>query len=198
MAVSARSDSEAAISAILGPSRVWSRDEVMARPSPVPTTSGIYGWYFRAIPATVPTNKCVRSDAFTLLYVGIAPGFPGSKGNLRRRIRTHFRPRRRSTLRRDLGCLLESSLALQIELQSDGTSFYYGETELVLSEWMAANAFVAWAEHPEPWLVEKEIIQRTDLPLNINHNRRHPFCATLQALRKDARLRAKALAPAIS
>jgi hypothetical protein len=78
-----------------------------------------------------------------------------------------------------------------LALQSDGISFHYGESEEILSAWMYRNASVVWVEHPEPWRIEGEVIESLDLPLNINHNRSHPFCATLQALRDSARERAK-------
>lgn len=34
-------------------SRVFSRDEVLSRPSPVPAASGVYGWWFRDLPALI-------------------------------------------------------------------------------------------------------------------------------------------------
>jgi hypothetical protein len=83
-------------------------------------------------------------------------------------------------------------LGLRLALQSDGVSFHYGETEELLSAWMSDNAFVTWVERPRPWSIEREVIGGLSLPLNINHNRSHPYCATLQALRQDARARAKA------
>jgi GIY-YIG catalytic domain len=184
---------EAAISAVLSPRRLWSLEDVKTRPCPVPAEPGIYGWYFRSIPDDVPVRDCRRHGDRTLLYVGVAPAFVGSNGTLRSRIKTHFRPRGRSTLRRTLGCLLESSLSLRIAKQRGTSSFHYGDTEELITDWMATNAFVVWAECAEPWRLEAEVIAHEDLPLNINHNRRHPFCASLQALRDDARLRVRAL-----
>lgn len=63
-----------------------------------------------------------------------------------------------------------------------------------LDAWMADNAFVCWVEHPEPWLLEQELLLRHSLPLNIQDNRHHPFCATLSGLRQSAKLQARELA----
>jgi hypothetical protein len=178
---------------ILTPDRVWSRDEVRSRPCPVPRRSGLYGWYFNAVPPGVPTDGCNRFDGLTLLYAGIAPGFANSRGHLRKRIRTHYRSGGRSTLRRDLGLLLERELDLQVALQRDRVSFFYGETEDRLTEWMSENAFVVWHEHDEPWTIEREIMRLTSLPLNLHHNSLHPFYATLRAQRADCRRRAQLL-----
>ena len=158
----------------------------------MPAAAGVYGWYFREIPPGVPTRPCERRDGLTLLYVGISPSRAKSKGMLRKRIVTHYRPEGASTLRRTLGVLLEESLDLRLKLRPDGR-FNYGRTEEALSEWMSRNAYVVWAEHPEPWLVEPDLIASVDLPLNINENRQHPFCARLRALRASASARARLL-----
>lgn len=47
--------------------------------------------------------------------------------------------------------------------------------EQLLSSWMAANAFVCWTEHPEPWMLEEELIARYDLPRNLDQNQRNAF-----------------------
>jgi hypothetical protein len=58
---------------------------------------------------------------------------------------------------------------------------------------MGENAFVCWTTSPEPWLIEREAIRTVCLPLNIQHNRQHPFCATLTACRREAKRRADLL-----
>jgi hypothetical protein len=82
--------------AITDPVRLWSRDEMTARPCPVPATPGVYGWYFREIPPRVPVEGCVTHRGLTLLYVGISPRKPSKKGkasgnNLWKRLRGHLR-----------------------------------------------------------------------------------------------------------
>ena len=80
---------------------------------PVPRTSGVYVWYFRAIPATVPIADCVERYGGQLLYAGISPSSnrnPRTRQTLQARIRNHFMgDSSRSTLRRTLAVLLESA-----------------------------------------------------------------------------------------
>lgn len=65
--------------------------------------------------------------------------------------------------------------------------------EQTLSEWMGQNAFVCWVECSEPWSIEEQAIGSLVLPLNIDQNHRHCFCATLKKIRSAARDRAKLL-----
>jgi hypothetical protein len=58
---------------ITPPERLFSRAEVLQRPSPVPTSNGLYAWYFREVPPVIPTDGCLTVDGKTLLYLGIAP-----------------------------------------------------------------------------------------------------------------------------
>jgi hypothetical protein len=55
---------------------------------------------------------------------------------------------------------------------------------------MAENAFVCWTTATEPWLIEAEALKTVCLPLNIQHNRHHPFCAQLAACRREMKRRA--------
>ena len=43
--------------ALVRPDRVWSRAEVLGRPSPVPAVAATYAWYFNQLPATIDTTK---------------------------------------------------------------------------------------------------------------------------------------------
>ncbi len=182
------------------PTRLWSRAEVLSRPSPVPNEPGVYGWYFRSLPGDVPTDECITFADATLLYVGISPkappknGRPPSRQSLRRRIRYHFRGNAYgSTLRLTLGVLLSSALGIELRrVGSTGSRLTFTKTgEQRLSEWMGEHAGVTWVAHPEPWLLESETIDRLSLPLNLSQNSRHPFYATLSQLRRKARERAR-------
>jgi hypothetical protein len=72
------------------PDRVWSRAEVLGRPSPVPAVAGTYAWYFKQLPAAIDTTRCVSCrcvscrcvswSGLTLLYVGISPKAPPVSG----------------------------------------------------------------------------------------------------------------------
>ncbi|MFD3519467.1 GIY-YIG nuclease family protein [Streptomyces sp. NPDC058653] len=170
------------------PDHLWSAGEVLARPSPVPATAGVYGWYFDQSPYPgLPAEQ--------LLYVGIAPrrmATKASKQNLRTRVRYHFRGNAAgSTLRLSLGCLLGLELR---RVGSRGTRLTFGAAgEAELSRWMGEHARVCWLEHAEPWVAESDLISRLDLPLNLDQNRTHPFYGRLKGLRADAREKARAL-----
>ena len=188
------------IESLTQPSRIWS-SEACYKPSPIPATSGVYGWFFKEIPhPDIDLEGCVRFDDLTLLYVGIAPkkpsanGGPPSTGNLRKRIRYHYGGNASgSTLRTTLGCLLEPSLGTQLRRVGKKTTVNFGAAEDSLTGWMNKNAFVAWVEDAEPWLWEHEAIERLDLPLNLQHNAHNPFCFKLKLSRKLAKAKALAL-----
>lgn len=183
---------------LLAPSSLWSADEALALPCQIPNDSGIYAWYFKDVPPGVPTDKCHRFNGKTLLYVGIAPratpknGKPASSQRLRHRIRYHYQGNAEgSTLRLTLGCLLATSLEVQLHRVGSGTRLTFADGEAVLSRWMRENAFVTWHAHPQPWLAEKAIIERVCLPLNLDMNRAHPFHPLLSSLRREAKASAR-------
>lgn len=169
------------------PDRLWSAEEVLRRPSPVPAMAGVYGWHFEQAPH--PDLVAGR-----LLYVGIAPRYMANRTstqNLRKRVRYHFRGNAAgSTLRLTLGCLL----GLELRRVGSGKRMTFGkEGEAALSQWMAENARVCWIEHAEPWTMESELISQLDLPLNLDQNRRNAFHRKLKELRAQARQRAREL-----
>ena len=103
------------------PERLWSRSEVLAQPSPVPREPGLYAWYFKTIPPTVPTDTCNSIRGLTLLYCGISPKAPPKDGKkaseqtLWNRIRYHFNGNAESsTLRLTLGTLLAKTLGIEL------------------------------------------------------------------------------------
>lgn len=175
------------------PARLWARCEVLSRPSPVPATRGLYAWFFDNVPAVVPLSGVSTHQGLRLLYVDIAPSRPASSRTLRSRVRQHYRGNASaSTLRLTLGCLLGDQLGIQLRRTGSTGRLTFGKDgEEQLSEWMAANAFVCWVEHPRPWKVEREIIERLQPPLNIEENAEHPFCARLSALRSEMRKKAR-------
>ena len=67
---------------LLRPQRLWSTAEVLARPSAVPKTPGVYAWYFRNLDSVVPSLDCLASGELRLLYIGISPSAPPSNGKL--------------------------------------------------------------------------------------------------------------------
>jgi hypothetical protein len=182
------------------PTRLWSRAEVLVRPSPVPQRPGIYAWYFRNLSGCVDPTNCVSFKDSTLLYMGISPKEPSQNGErssrqtLRSRIRSHFRrDADASTLRLTLGCLLSQKLGIELRRvgAGDRTTFAIGEQKV--SSWMEENANVVWVECDEPWKVEREVIATLSLPLNLQHNQHHAFWTKLSLIRADARKMANAL-----
>lgn len=189
------------IDALIHPTRLFSRREVLAKDCPVPRKPGVYAWYFRQVPSGVPVNDCHRLAEGTLLYVGISPKRPPLNGGslssqrLFHRVRYHFQGNAEgSTLRLTLGCLLTDELGIQLRRVGSGmrlTFTMYGESRL--SEWMEENALVAWRPVTEPWLLEEELIRQYSLPLNLEHNESHPFHSRLRDIRRTCRDRARSL-----
>jgi hypothetical protein len=179
------------IATLVNPKLVFSRSAVLTKPCPVPQESGAYAWFFRDVPANVPTDGCVAKDGLTLLYVGISPdkvGKPNSKQNLRKRITNHFRGNAEgSTLRRSLGVLLTTESDFPLRRVGSGsrmTLTHLGEQWM--DEWMEATAFVCWVQHSAPWELEEELLSVLSLPLNIKGNKNHLFAQELSQLRKEA------------
>jgi hypothetical protein len=182
---------------LTNPTRLFSRSDVLTRPSPVPKDKGIYAWYFRNIPKNVPTDKClkIKQDDLTLLYVGISPRNKSSSQNLHKRISRHFSGNAKgSTLRLSLGVLLEKESTFPLRrVGASGTTKTFAHLgEQWLDNWMERNAFVCWVRHSKPWDIEANIFRELDLPLNIQHNRDHPFASELSQARCDASAQAKA------
>lgn len=185
---------------LLAPARLYSRDEVLSRPSPVPGEPGVYAWYFLTVPALVPCEHVHRHKGLALLYVGISPsrppanGKPASRQNLRKRLRYHYRGNAEgSTLRLTLGALLSSELGIGLVRVGSGNTRTFADGEHAISSWMALNAFVCWMPHPTPWVEEARLITELSLPLNLAGNLQHPFAATLSGIRSAAKARAQGL-----
>ncbi|WP_343299868.1 GIY-YIG nuclease family protein [Streptomyces sp. AM 2-1-1] len=172
---------------LVNPNRLWSAQEVLVRPSPLPAAAGVYGWHFKQPPRP-------DLDAGRLLYIGIAPRYMANRTstqNVRKRVRYHYRGNAAgSTLRLTLGCLLGHEL----RRVGSGKRMTFGKAgEAALSQWMADNARVCWTEQDEPWELESQLISQLDLPLNLDQNRHNAFHSRLKELRTQARQRAREL-----
>ena len=176
---------------LLQPAVVYSRAEVLARPSPVPNAGGLYAWYFDDPVPGVPSGGCHLTEHGTLLYVGISPGPPPRNGkapssqNLYKRVRYHYTGNAEgSTLRLTLGCHLADTLGIELRRVGSGTRLTFTPSgEAALSEWMARHARVAVLEHSAPWEVEPALISAVSVPLNIDHNSANPYYLINRALR---------------
>jgi hypothetical protein len=175
----------ATIQALLTPSKLWSRSEALARPSPIPSESGVYAWFFRNLPPSVPRNYAPRFNGLHLLYVGISPAHDGSSNNLRKRIRAHFKGNASSsTLRLTLGCLLHRELGLRLRPTGTTGRLTYADGEATLSEWLEDNALLTWVRCLRPWTFERKIIHEISPLLNLQHNESSPFHAWLSEIRR--------------
>lgn len=185
------------------PETLWTLKDL--RKSPPPEQPGLYGWYFKEIPAPLTKRKfrhrgkCrVRArrwlfQKWTLLYIGRA-----ETSLCERIVDEHFtgvsvRGKAMSTLRFSLGCLLAKTDPRIGLVRYDSDQYGWGcDGEQVLSDWMARNCRVAWYEasayDPAERLAVEEAecqaIETYDVALNIAHNREHPFCETLKGLRE--------------
>lgn len=178
----------------------YTRDQVFTEPCPVPAQAGASGWWFREIPGDIDVSGCEQRDGWTLLYVGISPGPPRADGkpavhsDLRKRIHYHYgaggASADGSTLRKSLGVLLGDRLGFTLRRIGSGKRQSFAGGEAVLSEWMAENAMVSWALHPEPWFLEAKLFAALDLPLNFQGNERNAFAPELKRLRRAAAVKA--------
>ena len=190
----------AEVSGFLNPARVFSRDEVLSRPSVVPAASGVYGWWFRAVPALIDTAECRKHDGLVLLYAGISPRRPPASGqaasrqDVRQRLRMHYAGNAEgSTLRKTLGCLLAGQLGIQLRRVGSGRRKTFADGEQLLSAWMSENAFVSWVIRERPWELEQDLIGAVDLPLNLEGNIGHRFHPELTRARARCVAQANAL-----
>jgi hypothetical protein len=189
-----------AVTEFLNPARVYSRRQILARPSPVPAVGGVYGWWFLRSPTLVTADHCRQHDGLALLYVGISPRQPPRNGrgpssqNLRTRIETHCAGNAEgSTLRKTLGCMLADELGIQLRRVGSGKRMTFVEGEQALSAWMGENALVSWIVSDRPWELEDELLVSLDLPLNLEGNRRNRFHQTLTGVRARCVAQARAL-----
>jgi len=176
--------------------QLFSRSAIVSAPDIIPASRGVYAWFFRDIPRQIPVDGCFCRDGLTLLYIGISPKNARSRQNLRKRITYHYRGNAEgSTLRLTLGTLLASDSDFPLRRVGSGRRMTFTHLgEQWLDSWMTDNAFVCWVEHPEPWTLEQELLLYHSLPLNIQDNRHHPFCATLSGLRQSAKQQAREMA----
>jgi hypothetical protein len=180
---------------LLEPPQVWTREEILTRTDcPVPRVAGLYAWYFKEAPPSVPVSDCHMWNGMPLLYVGISPkkpplnGAKPSRQKLWNRIRYHMRGNAYgSTLRLTLGCLLSETLGIELRRVGSGDRLTFADGEEKLSDWIRQHARVAWMPHTRPWEVEERLIRSLSLPLNLQHNDHHPFHKRLTDVRKLCR-----------
>jgi hypothetical protein len=100
-----------------------------------------------------------------------------------------------STLRLTLGTLLAPVSDYPLRRVGSGKRMTFThQGEKWLDTWLNENALVCWTEHPEPWHLEHELLGAYSLPLNVQDNRSHPFCASLGEARRAAKELAREMA----
>ncbi|MCZ2849127.1 GIY-YIG nuclease family protein [Modestobacter sp. VKM Ac-2978] len=151
----------------------------------VPAVPGLYAWWGRF--GALPGISGPRHEAadLQLLYVGTAPNGVASQATLRSRVvGDHIRGTTgSSTLRRSLAALLSEQQAWRSRWTT--RPVLVNADELRLSAWMGEKLQLTWAEHPEPWTVEAQLIAELEPPLNQADNATHP----LYSFVRDARTR---------
>jgi len=161
---------------------------------------GIYAWYFKDVPAPVReyVDDCPNREGAALLYIGISPTSDNSKNTLSNRLQFHLRGNAfGSTVRLSLGCLLGKELGIELRRAGSGSRLTFHKVggdakagEKCLTNWIAENVLLCWAEHAKPWDIEPWLIAELKPPLNLDHNSQHPFYQRLTELRAEARKQA--------
>jgi len=155
--------------------------------------AGLYSWWQAdgALPG-VPAVPHPAVPGLGLIYVGIGPASAKSSETLRSRlVGKHLEGNTgSSTLRLTLASHLVDALNLRPRATAKKVVLDAADNRC-LSEWMFANLRVRWTAHPTPWDVEAEAIGAMRPPLNIDHNRDHPYCLTNRALRDAFRRTAR-------
>lgn len=137
-----------------------------------PEVHGFYAWWQTpgALPGVTATPHA-RAD-LELLYVGIAPANATSASHLRGRLAKHHRGAiGSSTLRFTLTALLwqgegwEPTKASRPQLDDRDLAG--------LQRWQREHLSVQWVAIPDPWVLERAVIQDMRPPLNRDHNAQH-------------------------
>jgi hypothetical protein len=170
-------------------------DILEAKPLGVlPATAGFYAWW-RTPPGAIPglPDPAQPIADLQLLYVGIAPRDAGSQTTLASRLRHQHIGGNigSSTFRFGLAALLWEHEGWQPHVSAAGKYRLTREHNAALSAWQRAHLRLSWAEVPEPWRFEADVIVDLRPPMNREHNQSHPFYNSVGNARD--RLRAAAV-----
>lgn len=145
----------------------------------LPDVGGFYAWWVKPDAlAIVPTTPYPDAGPYGLLYVGIAPGRPGSSATIKSRVTgNHLKGNTgSSTFRFGLASLLFES-ENWTPLRRRKKVVLANADNAALSRWQAANTALTWVECLEPWQrsLEADVIRMMRPPMNREHNQTHPF-----------------------
>jgi len=149
---------------------IVSASEVMRQPDLLPRHKGAYAWYFdpKDMPREIAGEHPLDINGRLLLYIGVAGASSKSRNTLRKRVLdAHLKGRLFSTLRVSLGYLLRDELDLTPR-KKEGEIHFDRKGEQRLTEWLAANASVAWLPDERPWEIEAMTLAAYGIMLSLN------------------------------
>lgn len=155
----------------------------------VPGAPGFYAWWAArgAIPG-LPHHPHPRRPELGLLYAGISPARPSSRGTIRSRVvAQHVRGNTSSsTFRFVLASLLLEELALTPR-KTASKVVLDREDNARLREWQLGHLYLTWCERERPWEVEGAVVALMEPPLNSAGNSAHPFYPRVSSARSAFR-----------
>lgn len=154
-------------------------------PGGLPAQPGLYAWWAKkeSIPG-VPACPHPTDRDLDLFYVGISPKNESSNGAIRSRVMNQHIGGNigSSTLRKTLASLLFENMGWEPVMRS--RPLLTPSDNQALSRWQHEHLRLTWTTHPEPWLIEAEVIRRLQPPLNLAGNKSHPFAAIVSEARR--------------
>jgi hypothetical protein len=151
----------------------------------LPAAPGFYAWWAaEGAIAGAPHHPHPRRPELGLLYVGISPARPSSRGTIRSRVAgQHLRGNTSSsTFRFVLASLLREELALIPRATARKVALDREDNER-LRDWQRGHLCLTWAVRERPWEVEGRVIALMQPPLNSACNSAHPFYARVSSAR---------------
>ena len=150
---------------------------------------GFYAWWAAegTIPG-LPHHPHPERPELGLLYVGISPARPSSRGTIRSRIvGQHVGGNTSSsTFRFVLAALLFEELGLTPR-RTRSKVVLDSEDNARLREWQLDHLGLSWCVRERPWEVEGEVIVLMQPPLNSAGNRAHAFYPRVSSARSAFR-----------
>lgn len=159
----------------------------------LPAKPGFYAWWVgRETIVGVPHDPHSTVPELGLLYVGISPKRPGSKGLIRSRVIDHHvrGNTASSTFRFALASLLLDELKLSPRATVKKVVLDRDDNRR-LREWQFDHLSLTWCERERPWEVEDDVIALMQPPLNCAANESHPFYPHVSAAREAFRAAAR-------
>lgn len=160
----------------------------------LPAKAGFYAWWIEeGTIAGVPHHPHPTRAELGLLYVGISPTRPSSRGLIRSRvIDQHVRGNTSSSTFR---FVLASLLLAELKLTPRATAkkvVLDATDNARLRQWQSDHLSLTWCARERPWEIEHAVIALMQPPLNSAGNRGHPFYARVSSARAAFRAAGRA------